>query len=208
MLADEESILPLAHQVLFRKSAQLYPVDERCHRRSAIAVWRRSSSGIVCGSPGRRILPEGPIRSSVGFKMRLRLPEALVDFVLISDLDWCSGCCAENFLSIAGLFSIQPTIFVTHRSAAIPVQRAAAASKWVSNPFFLRGHLTATASTGSSNTFSNSSERHCHLMPSSFHQSRYLVQPLQKSGARSQARSSKPTVAASGFLRGRQNRAS
>jgi hypothetical protein len=42
-----------------------------------------------------------------------------MDFVLTSDLDWCSEYCAESLLSIAERFSIKPTIFVTHRSAAI-----------------------------------------------------------------------------------------
>jgi hypothetical protein len=51
--------------------------------------------------------------------MRLRRQGALVEFVLTSDLDWRSEYCAENFLSIAALFSVKPTIFLTHRSAAI-----------------------------------------------------------------------------------------
>jgi Polysaccharide deacetylase len=42
-----------------------------------------------------------------------------VEFVLSADLDWASEYCIENFLSIADRFAIQPTIFVTHASAAI-----------------------------------------------------------------------------------------
>ena len=42
-----------------------------------------------------------------------------MEFVLTSDLDWASEYCIENFLFIADRFSIKPTIFVTHESAAI-----------------------------------------------------------------------------------------
>ena len=42
-----------------------------------------------------------------------------MDFVLTSDLDWSSDYCIENFLAIAARFSITPTVFVTHESAAI-----------------------------------------------------------------------------------------
>jgi hypothetical protein len=42
-----------------------------------------------------------------------------MDFVLTSDLDWASDYCIENFLAIAARFSVKPTIFVTHESAAI-----------------------------------------------------------------------------------------
>jgi hypothetical protein len=43
----------------------------------------------------------------------------LVEFVLTSDLDWASEYCIENFLSIVDRFSVKPTIFVTHESAAL-----------------------------------------------------------------------------------------
>jgi hypothetical protein len=43
----------------------------------------------------------------------------LVELVLSSDLDWASEFCIENFLSIAERFSIKPTVFVTHASAAV-----------------------------------------------------------------------------------------
>jgi polysaccharide deactylase WbmS-like protein len=42
-----------------------------------------------------------------------------MDFVLTSDLDWASDYCIENFLALAARYSIRPTIFVTHASAAI-----------------------------------------------------------------------------------------
>jgi Polysaccharide deacetylase len=42
-----------------------------------------------------------------------------VEFVLSADLDWASEYCIEHFLSITGRFSIKPTIFVTHDSAAL-----------------------------------------------------------------------------------------
>jgi hypothetical protein len=43
----------------------------------------------------------------------------LVEFALTSDLDWSSEHCVESLLAIAERFSIKPTIFVTHKSAAV-----------------------------------------------------------------------------------------
>jgi hypothetical protein len=42
-----------------------------------------------------------------------------MDFVLTCDLDWASEYCIENFLALMGRFSLTPTVFVTHKSAAI-----------------------------------------------------------------------------------------
>jgi hypothetical protein len=41
-----------------------------------------------------------------------------MDFVLTSDLDWASEYCIDDFLRIADRFSVKPTLFVTHESAA------------------------------------------------------------------------------------------
>jgi hypothetical protein len=41
-----------------------------------------------------------------------------MDFVLTSDLDWASEYCIQDFLSIAHRFTVRPTLFVTHESAA------------------------------------------------------------------------------------------
>ena len=42
-----------------------------------------------------------------------------MDFVLTCDLDWASEYCIGNFLALMGRFSLTPTVFVTHKSAAI-----------------------------------------------------------------------------------------
>jgi polysaccharide deactylase WbmS-like protein len=42
-----------------------------------------------------------------------------MDLALTSDLDWASEYCIEHFLEVAGRFSIKPTLFVTHASAAV-----------------------------------------------------------------------------------------
>lgn len=48
-------------------------------------------------------------------------------FVLTGDVDWASEYCIESYVDHAASHGIVPTLFVTHRSAAI--ERAAAAGK-------------------------------------------------------------------------------
>jgi hypothetical protein len=48
-------------------------------------------------------------------------------FVLTSDIDWASEHCIQSYVDHAAGYGIVPTLFVTHRSAA--VDRAAAAGK-------------------------------------------------------------------------------
>lgn len=62
-----------------------------------------------------------------------------MDFVLTSDLDWCSEYCVENFLSIAERISIKPTIFVTHRSATIHEAARSGRIELGIHPNFLAG---------------------------------------------------------------------
>ena len=62
-----------------------------------------------------------------------------MDFVLTADLDWASEYCIDRFLGIAGSFAVTPTLFVTHRSAAVRQAHAEGRAELGIHPNFLDG---------------------------------------------------------------------
>lgn len=62
-----------------------------------------------------------------------------MDFVLTADLDWASDYCIDHFLRIAGRFSVRPTLFVTHESAAVRAAEADGRAALAIHPNFLEG---------------------------------------------------------------------
>ena len=62
-----------------------------------------------------------------------------MDFVLTADIDWASEHCIEHFLGIADRFSLKPTLFVTHESAAIRKAERDGRAELAIHPNFLAG---------------------------------------------------------------------
>jgi hypothetical protein len=60
-----------------------------------------------------------------------------MDFVLTSDLDWASEHCIDDFLGIAERFSVKPTLFVTHESAAVRAAARVGRAELAIHPNFL-----------------------------------------------------------------------
>jgi hypothetical protein len=60
-------------------------------------------------------------------------------FVLTGDVDWASEHCIERFIDHAASLGIVPTLFVTHRSAAIDAAAAAGKVHLGIHPNFLAG---------------------------------------------------------------------
>jgi hypothetical protein len=61
------------------------------------------------------------------------------DFVLTADIDWASEYCIDHFLGIADRFSLKPTLFVTHESAAIRKAERDGRAELAIHPNFLAG---------------------------------------------------------------------
>ncbi|MEO8668440.1 MAG: hypothetical protein ABI399_07990 [Bauldia sp.] len=66
-------------------------------------------------------------------------PSPAATFVLTADLDWASEYCIEHFLSLARRFSVRPTLFVTHESAAARKAEDAGLAELAIHPNFLPG---------------------------------------------------------------------
>jgi hypothetical protein len=61
------------------------------------------------------------------------------EFCLTADLDWASEFAIQGFLDLAAEFGITPTVFATHRSAALDRAVAAGAAEAGAHPNFLPG---------------------------------------------------------------------
>jgi len=68
-----------------------------------------------------------------------------IDFVLTADVDWASEYCIEHFLRIADMFSLKPTLFVTHESPAIRKAGSDGRAELAIHPNFLAGSTHGTS---------------------------------------------------------------
>jgi hypothetical protein len=66
-------------------------------------------------------------------------------FVLTSDVDWASEYCVESLLAFAGDRGITPTIFATHRSAALAAAASQGRADLGIHPNFLPGSTHGSA---------------------------------------------------------------